>query len=89
MARGRECQIRIPGVCNGNPETTVLCHPDGAGVGRKHHDMLGAWGCSSCHDLIDGRRETNYKSELVDLWFADGVQRTQIILIDERVIGEL
>lgn len=25
-ARGRECQIRIPGVCNGNPETVVLTH---------------------------------------------------------------
>ncbi len=25
-ARGRECQVRIPGVCNGNPETTVLAH---------------------------------------------------------------
>lgn len=25
-ARGRECQVRIPGVCNGNPETTILAH---------------------------------------------------------------
>ncbi len=25
-ARGRDCQIRIPGVCNFNPETTVLTH---------------------------------------------------------------
>ncbi len=25
-ARGRECQVRIYGVCNGNPETTVLAH---------------------------------------------------------------
>ncbi len=25
-ARGRECQVRIPGVCNGNPETSVLAH---------------------------------------------------------------
>ncbi len=23
-ARGRECQVRIPGVCNGNSETSVL-----------------------------------------------------------------
>ncbi|EER1376654.1 DUF1364 domain-containing protein, partial [Escherichia coli] len=22
-ARSRECQVRIPGVCNGNPETSV------------------------------------------------------------------
>lgn len=25
-ARGRECQLRVPGVCNFNPETTVLAH---------------------------------------------------------------
>ncbi|ECK2143415.1 DUF1364 domain-containing protein, partial [Salmonella enterica subsp. enterica serovar Enteritidis] len=25
-ARGRECQVRIPGYCNHNPETTVLAH---------------------------------------------------------------
>ena len=25
-ARGRDCQIRIPGVCSGDPSTVVLCH---------------------------------------------------------------
>lgn len=25
-ARGRECQVRIPGVCNGKSETSVLAH---------------------------------------------------------------
>lgn len=25
-ARGRECIVRIPGVCNGNSETVVLAH---------------------------------------------------------------
>lgn len=25
-ARDRKCQVRIPGGCNGNPETTVLAH---------------------------------------------------------------
>ncbi|GAB0713900.1 hypothetical protein MZ16F90_35030 [Escherichia coli] len=31
-ARGRECQVRIYGVCNGNPETTVLAHYRMAGI---------------------------------------------------------
>ncbi len=30
-ARGRECQVRIYGVCNGNPETTVLNRPGNPG----------------------------------------------------------
>ena len=25
-ARGQDCALRIPGVCNFNPETTVLAH---------------------------------------------------------------
>ncbi len=57
-ARGRECQVRIPGVCNGNPETTVLAHyrlAGTCGVGKKPHDLQGAWCCSACHDACDGR----------------------------------
>lgn len=25
-ARGQCCTLQIPGICNSNPETTVLCH---------------------------------------------------------------
>lgn len=53
-ARGRECQVRLP-CCNGNPETTVLAHLSGGGMGAKRHDLHGAWACSACHDAIDGR----------------------------------
>ncbi|MGV3346389.1 nuclease domain-containing protein, partial [Enterobacteriaceae bacterium LUAb1] len=31
-AKGRECQVRIPGICNGNSETVVLAHLRMAGV---------------------------------------------------------
>lgn len=44
-ARGRECQVRIPGVCNGNPETTVLAHIRIAGLcgtGIKPPDLIAA-----------------------------------------------
>ncbi|ENA3462300.1 DUF1364 family protein, partial [Yersinia enterocolitica] len=47
-ARGRECQIRIPGVCNGNPETVVLTHyrlAGTCGTGIKPTDEQAAWGC--------------------------------------------
>lgn len=57
-ARGRECQVRIYGVCNGNPETTVLAHYRMAGIcgtGMKPDDLIGAWACSACHDEIDRR----------------------------------
>jgi len=58
-ARGQDCFIRLPGICNGNPETTVLCHlPDGSGTGKmggKSADIHGVFGCSACHDEIDRR----------------------------------
>ena len=54
-ARGEECQVRIPGVCNHNPETTVFAHLGGGGMGAKQPDCEGAYSCSSCHDVVDGR----------------------------------
>ena len=56
-ARGRDCTLRLPGVCNFNPETTVLAHlPCGQkGMGMKGPDLIAVFACSSCHDLVDGR----------------------------------
>lgn len=56
-AKGCPCGFQIPGVCNGDWSTTVLCHlPHGGGVmGGKSPDILGSNGCSACHDVIDGR----------------------------------
>jgi hypothetical protein len=85
-ARGRECQIRIPGVCNLNNDTVVLCHLPGGGIGRKQHDLLGGWGCSSCHDVVDGRVQISFSKDKIALWFLEGVIRTQTILLEEGVI---
>ena len=57
MARGRKCLLRIPGVCNYNPETTVACHSNqskhGKGAGLKAQDCFVVNGCSSCHAWLD------------------------------------
>lgn len=59
-ARGRDCALMIPGVCNRDPATTVLCHSnrlaDGKGMGLKAPDSAACFGCSDCHDVLDGRR---------------------------------
>ncbi|OBX05744.1 phage protein [Gallibacterium genomosp. 3] len=84
-AKGRECQVRLPGICNHNPETVVLAHFRMAGingVGMKPDDMFGAWACSSCHDEID-RRTRKMDYEFVRLAHAEGVIRTQAILKSE------
>ncbi len=78
LAKGKPCQVRIPGVCNGNPETTVLAHLGGGGMGMKQPDILGAWCCSDCHDVIDGRnRQRVYPSWDLRLFHFEGIIRTQ------------
>ena len=32
LARGRDCQVRIPNICNYNPDTVVLAHIRMAGL---------------------------------------------------------
>jgi hypothetical protein len=54
-ARNEQCTLRIPGVCNHNPETTVFAHMNGGGMGYKHHDIHGCYACSDCHDWLDGK----------------------------------
>ncbi|HGM5907071.1 MULTISPECIES: DUF1364 domain-containing protein [Serratia] len=84
-ARGRECQVRIPGVCNFNPETTVLAHyrlAGTCGTAIKPDDTQAAWACSACHDEVD-RRTRFIDANDARLMHAEGVMRTQEILRKE------
>lgn len=87
LARGEPCQVRIPGICNGNPETTVAAHYRLAGlcgVGMKPHAILCAHACSSCHDAIDGRTGTgDYTRAELRLAHAEAVMRTIDKLVRE------
>jgi len=85
-AKGRECQIRIPGICNHNNETVVLCHLGGAGMGTKNHDIFGAFGCSACHDVVDGRVNRGLFPQERKMWFYEAMVRTQKIWIEEGLI---
>jgi len=89
LARGRDCQVRIPGVCNFDPDTTVLAHYRLAGLcgmGLKSHDLFGAWACSSCHDEID-RRTQACDIDYVSLAHLEGVLRTLSVLIREGLVS--
>ncbi|EOT9064066.1 nuclease domain-containing protein [Escherichia coli] len=90
-ARGRECQVRIYGVCNGNPETTVLAHYRMAGIcgtGMKPDDLIGAWACSACHDEIDRRTHNldNILKGLLDSLIHAGFAEDDEQFDDIRVI---
>ena len=87
-ARGRECMVRIPNVCNHNPETTVLAHLNGGGMGTKKSDLMAAFACSSCHDVLDARvgRAGFYTRDEIALMHREGVERTQQIWLDEGLV---
>lgn len=71
--------VRIPGICNFRPETTILAHyrlSGTCGTGMKPIDLAGSWACSCCHDAIDGRTKTAFLRETLDLMHAEGVMRT-------------
>ncbi|RZK07194.1 MAG: DUF1364 domain-containing protein [Pantoea sp.] len=77
--RGRECTIRIPGVCNFNPESSVLTHyrlGGLCGTGIKPSDLVAAIGCDCCHAAVDGRLRTEFTHEELRLMHAEGVLRT-------------
>jgi hypothetical protein len=87
-AKGESCQIRSP-ICNGDPETVVLCHLPAMAMGGKAPDYQAAYGCSNCHDLVDGR---SYQGEYFDtaqikMWFYQAVIRTQEILVEKGLLN--
>lgn len=54
-AWNQTCTLRLPGICNRDASTTVLCHLPGhaKGTSTKESDIHAAYGCSACHDAID------------------------------------
>jgi len=83
-AKGRDCQIRVPGFCYHSSETVVGCHfPINKGIALKSHDMFIAWGCMGCHRVVDLVEKTPFTKEQIRLMHAEGVLRTQAILIKE------
>lgn len=91
-AKGRQCMVRIPGSCNFYPETTVLAHLNSGGIGAKEPDIFGAWCCSDCHNIIDGRVTANkwfgdnFSKDDIKLMHLEGIIRTQKIWLDEGLI---
>ena len=84
-ARGQDCTLRLA-VCNFDLDTTVLCHSnflsDGKGMGLKAPDSCAAFGCSACHDLLDGRspRPADLSLAALEAAFRAAVNRTHEIL---------
>ncbi len=88
-ARGEQCTVRLPGVCNHNSETVVLAHyrlPGHCGTGIKPPDFMGAYACSACHDVCDGRAKTDLDADEIQTAFAEGVMRTLVLLHEKGLV---
>ncbi len=89
-SKGQQCQIRIPGVCNHDPATVVLCHINGAGTALKHDDTEAAFGCFNCHSAVDGKPvvKHSFTPEQIKLMHYEGCLRTREIFRKTGLIDE-
>lgn len=87
-ARGRECTLQIHPYCSMNVESVVLCHigSEAKGMGIKSPDWWSAYGCSSCHDVIDGRMKTDLPETEILKCIMRGIFRTHQIMLDEGLL---
>ena len=84
-AKGKRCEMQLVGVCNDDPETTVLAHirRGNPGVGRKPHDLCAVRACFECHREIDLQVR---RVPLMDLHILAGLMRTWVAHVEEGLI---
>ena len=84
-ARGKDCTLRLPGVCNFNPETTVFAHIGVIrGMGLKCNDNMGIYCCSNCHDTLDSRTASATPVDAADKLRA--LEETQAALFEDGLL---
>lgn len=87
-----DCQVRIPYTCTHDSSTVIWAHANGSaagkGIGMKSLDMLGAYCCYACHDVIDRRTPTpkGFSRADIELMFHEGHQRSLIILAEKGLV---
>ena len=75
-ARGRECYVKLDGICNGDPETVVLHHVRHTQVTRKA-DKLAVPVCGACHAAIHRQTNADLDADFVELEELRGMRRWQ------------
>lgn len=80
-ARGELCCVRLPGVCDGGGETTVLAHLPMPGLpsGSKVSDVVATFACAGCHREIDTGARADWPDREHDLRRAQSLTLTRWI----------
>ena len=89
MARGRPCLLRIPCICNCQPQETVACHSNlsihGKAGARKADDQYSVWGGRSCHEWLDrGRAPADVKALAFTMAHLEQVRAWKVIAADPK-----
>ena len=87
-ARGEDCTLHIYPYCNGNNETVVTCHIncEDKGWSLKSPDFWSVYGCSDCHDVIDGRKKTDLSKDVINDCIMRALYRTMKRRIEQGLI---
>jgi hypothetical protein len=91
LCRDQDCRVRLPGICNFDPATTVPAHIRQIGIsgaGLKASDLFACPACSSCHDAIDRRAHMELDRDYVQLahykalvaWWSE-LERREVITV--------
>ncbi|EKO3632384.1 DUF1364 family protein [Vibrio metschnikovii] len=82
-ARGKQCTLRLVGICNFNPETTVAAHVGlRRGMGIKCGDNMVIYACSNCHAEIDSSSRESYAADKLR-----AVEETQESMIEQGLLA--
>lgn len=81
-AKGEDCTLRLVGICNFNPETTVAAHVGvRRGMAIKCGDNMVVYACSSCHTAIDSAGREEYAADKIR-----ALEETQEKLIEKGLL---
>ena len=80
--------LQIFPYCNNDTETTVLCHLNSSrkGMALKSLDYFAVYGCSDCHNIIDGRVKTDVPKDEIYRCQLRALEKTWSQMIDEGLI---
>lgn len=85
-----DCQVRLPGVCTGDPATVIWSHARWGAAGRgksiKALDLAGAYACTACDAAYDGQRKTPYSRDQIDADWCQGHFRSLLILSNMGIV---
>lgn len=86
-AQGKYCLIRVPGFCVSHD--ACLCHVrliGISGIGHKATDLLAAFGCTPCHDVVDGRVRSSFTFDQRRQLLLEGMARTQAQWVEREIV---